>query len=75
MPTSNRRLTIRIIAVDDSCTESPTCPAQIKVDEDPDRTYFIVNADVADDIRAALTQRVGPGEVLGWVPNHVAAGR
>jgi hypothetical protein len=66
-----RKITLRIVA-EDLCGESPTCPVRAKIDEDPNNTYFVGKTDIDPDVRAALADRIGPGEALFKVPNHVA---
>ncbi len=45
-----------------------TCPAVIRLDDDPDQLYVIVKPATDPSAIAALSPRVGPGEILAVVP-------
>lgn len=61
-----------VVLMQDPCSEGPTCPKQIVVDQDPENTYFVFKTEVPPEIAEALAHHVGPGELLGYVPNRIA---
>lgn len=60
------------VILEEPCSEGPTCPKQIAVDQDTENTYFVFKTDIDPAIAEALAHHVGPGERLGYVPNHIA---
>lgn len=72
---TDRQITFTVLRgpSNDYCSEGPTCPKQIVVDQDPDHTYFVFKTDIDPDIAATLASHVAAsGEALGKVPNNIA---